>query len=56
MTGKELKEFAALVHDNAVIQVDWGDGYRTDWKDLKQEDIQATLKASTSLNLETVNG
>lgn len=53
MTGKELKAFAEMIHDDAVIQVDWGAGYRTDWKELKQADIQATL-SPVELNAQEV--
>ena len=43
MTGKELKRFAELLHDDAEVQVNWGDGYRTEWKMLLTKDIQGTL-------------
>jgi len=56
MTGRELKKFSEMIHDHAVVQIDWGDGYRTDWKELKPAEIQATLKPAESLDSETVRG
>jgi len=43
MTGKELKEFAASVCEDAEIQVQQSSihTYRSDWDELKPEHIRA---------------
>jgi hypothetical protein len=53
MTGKELKRFALMLHDDATVQVNWGDNFRAEWKELNRGEIQATLKpADISANQE----
>ena len=65
MTGKQLKEFAALVPDNAVIEID-----RFGWVPVSPAQIRAHLSIqpeepaqptapaedATLRNLQTVNG
>ncbi len=65
MTGKQFKEFAALVPDHAVVEMD--EGYSSaNWKPLGVAKIRARLivtpnveesaDESTLRNLQTVNG
>lgn len=64
MTGKQLKEFAALVPDHAVVEMD--EGYSSaNWKPLDVAKIRARLivtpkveeseDESTLRNLQSVN-
>lgn len=49
MTGKEFKAYAALVHDEAEVQVNTQpDSYRATWIPLSMAQIQAVLRPKTS--------
>ncbi len=43
MTGKQFKEFANQVPDNAVIEMQDKNDYRQEWKPLDPTKIQARL-------------
>jgi len=43
MKGKDLKAWALRVHDEAIVEIDWGTEFRSDWKPLNESEIQAAL-------------
>lgn len=64
MTGKQLKDFAAKLHDEAVVEID--ECYRSGWRELElrgirarhmvMPDIEVPVEDATLRNLQTVNG
>jgi hypothetical protein len=47
MTGKELREFAALVPDDAIIEINMGVTSTPYWKAIAPERIQAIVQPRT---------
>jgi hypothetical protein len=44
MTGKELREFAAMVPDDAIIEINMGVTSTPYWKAIEPERIQAIVQ------------
>lgn len=47
MTGKQLKAFAAQLHDDAIIQIHDARNYRDEWVDVDSANLRGvhTIKA-----------
>lgn len=52
MTGRELKQWAAQVHDDAVIEVRDEHTYRTEWKSLSNDKVRAVHTVLPVLTME----